>query len=110
VPVITKIKAALGWLVGSILGLAIIITLIALPVFVVMWAAVALGVPWAITAQLTIAMWIGVVAETANQLLPAWAWFGLTALLWLAFLDVHVRWLVRDEFAKQVQALSERKD
>lgn len=107
---ITKIKAALGSLVGSILGLAIIAALAVLPVFVVLWIASALGVPWALAVQFRVAVWLEAAVAGANAVLPAWAWFAMLTLFWLSFLDVHVRWLVRDELSKQLKALNEGKD
>jgi hypothetical protein len=35
--------------------------------------------------------------------MPGWAWFGMIALCWLAFIDVHVRGVVRDELAKYLK-------
>jgi len=102
--VIAKIKAALGWLTGSMLGAAIIAALIFLPVFVLLWIASALGVPWAVAVQLRLTIWLDAALAAANTVLPAWAWFAIIALLWLAFLDVHVRWLVRDELSKHLKA------
>jgi hypothetical protein len=107
--VISRIKAALGWLAGSLLGVAIILAIVILPVVVVLWIGSALGAPWAIEVQLRLSIWLEVAIATANRLLPAWAWFAMIGLLWLAFLDVHVRWLVRDELSKQLKALNERK-
>jgi hypothetical protein len=97
---IAKIAAGLGWVSGSLLGLAIIISLTLLPVFVVLWIATALDVPWAGDVQMRIAAWGAAVLTAADRLLPAWAWFALIGLLWLSFLDLHVRWLVRDELSK----------
>ncbi len=105
---IGKITAALGWLAGSILGLTIIAAVAVLPVFVVLWIGSALGIPWAIATQFRLAVWLDALVAGANATLPAWAWFAVIGLLWLAFLDVHVRWLVRDEFSK-LQAINERK-
>jgi hypothetical protein len=105
--VITAIKTALGWLAGSILGLVILIALIVFPVFVVLWIGVAMGVPAAIAVQVQLVIWLSAVATALDGLLPAWGWFAILAMLWLAFLDVHVRWLVRDEFSKQ-KAQNER--
>jgi hypothetical protein len=107
--VITRIKAALGWLAGSLLGLAIIVAIVLLPVFVVLWIGSALGVPWAGATQARIAIWLTDAFALADELLPAWAWFGVLMLLWLAFLDVHVRALVRNELAKHLPG-QERKD
>jgi hypothetical protein len=106
--VISRIRDALGSFTGSILGLAIIAALIALPVFIVLWIGVALGVPWASVAQAQIAIWVVDAGAAANALLPAWAWFAILGLLWLAFLDVHVRALVRDELSKHLKADNER--
>jgi hypothetical protein len=106
--VITRIKAALGWLAGSVLGLAIIVAIVLLPVCVVLWIGSALGVPWAGATQARIAIWLTDAFALANELLPAWAWFGVLMLLWLAFLDVHVRALVRDECSKYLKAQNER--
>jgi len=96
-----KLMDALGWLAGSILGLTIIAAVAVLPVFVVLWIGSALGIPWAIATQFRLAVWLDALVAGANATLPAWAWFAVIALLWLAFLDVHVRWLVRDELSKQ---------
>lgn len=98
---IDRIKAALGWLAGSLLAGAIILGLAALPVAVVLWIGSALGVPWADEAQLRLVIWTSAALVLADRLLPGWAWFAILALLWLAFLDLHVRWLVRDELSKQ---------
>jgi hypothetical protein len=98
--VIAKIKAALGSWTGSLLGVAIITAFALLPVIAVLWIASALGVPWALDAQVWIIIWLSNAYSFAHELLPAWAWFAMLTLLWLAFLDVHVRWLVRDELAK----------
>jgi hypothetical protein len=106
--VIARIKDALGWVTGSMLGVGIIAALVLLPVFVVLWTASALGVPWAIALQLRLSIWVVAAFAAANRLLPAWAWFAIIALLWLAFLDVHVRWLVRDELSKQLKARAEQ--
>lgn len=103
-----NVIGALGWLTGSMLGIAIIAAIAVLPLFVVLWIGLALGVPWAIAAQVRLTIWLSAAAAALDDLLPAWAWFGVIALLWLAFLDVHVRWLVRDELSKQ-KALNERK-
>jgi hypothetical protein len=107
--VIARIKAALGWLAGSLLGLAIIVAIVLLPVFVVLWIGSALGVPWAGATQARIAIWLTDAFALADELLPAWAWFAVLMLLSLAFLDVHVRALVRDELAKRLPG-QERKD
>ena len=96
-----KLMDALGWLAGSILGLTIIAAVAVLPVFVVLWIGSALGIPWAIATQFRLAVWLDALVAGANATLPAWAWFAVIGLLWLAFLDVHVRWLVRDELSKQ---------
>jgi hypothetical protein len=104
---IAKVKAALGWLAGSILGLGIILAIVVLPVFIVLWIGLALGVPWAIALQVRLTIWLSSATAALDGLMPAWAWFGALALLWLAFLDVQVRWLVRDELSKQ-KALNER--
>jgi len=101
---IARIREALGSFTGSILGLAILAALIMLPVFVVLWIGTALGVPWAIAAQVRFAIWTTDAFAAANELLPAWAWFVMFTLLWLAFLDVQVRWLVRDELSKRLNA------
>jgi hypothetical protein len=107
--VIARIRDALGSFTGSMLGLAIIAALIGLPVFVVLWIGTALGVPWAIEAQARIVIWTSDAFASANELLPAWAWFAMISLFWLAFLDVHVRALVRDELSKHLTR-AERKD
>jgi hypothetical protein len=104
-----RLKAALGWMAGSMLGVGIIAALVLLPVFVVLWIGSALGVPWALAVQYRLAVWLEAAIVAANTVLPAWAWFGIIALLWLAFLDVHVRWLVRDELSKHRKTLNERK-
>jgi hypothetical protein len=106
--VIATIKAALGRLAGSLLGLAIIGAFVLLPVSVVLWIGVALGVPWAITAQVRVVLALAAARDLATTLLPAWIWFVVITLLWLAFLDVHVRWLVRDELAKQSNRPAEK--
>lgn len=106
---IHRIRDALGWLTGSFLGVLVIVALVMLPVMVVLWIGGALGVGWALVAQLRIAMWVADVFATANELLPPWGWFAMITLLWLAFLDVHVRGLVRDEFSKQLKSFRERK-
>jgi hypothetical protein len=106
--VINRIRDALGSFAGSILGLAIIAALIVLPVFVVLWTGSALGVPWAIAAQYRLAVGLDAAITAANTVLPAWAWFAIIALLWLAFIDVHVRYLVRDELSKHLKAHNER--
>jgi hypothetical protein len=106
--VISKIRDALGSFTGSLLGLAIIAAFVLLPVVAVLWIGSALGVPWALDVQVWIVIWLSAAFTTVDGLLPAWAWFGMIALLWLAFLDVHVRWLVRDELSKR-KALNERK-
>jgi hypothetical protein len=99
--VITRVKAALGWLAGSLLGLAIIVTIALLPVCVVLWIASALGLQWAIATQVRVYVWVRAAHETAIDMLPSWAWFWMLTLLWLAFLDAQVRWLVRDELSKR---------
>lgn len=98
--VIRRIRDALGWLTGSLLGVLVIVSLFALPVSLVLWIGVALGVGWAIRAQVSVVIWLSNLFAAANDLLPAWVWFILFTLCWLAFLDVHVRGLVRDELAK----------
>jgi hypothetical protein len=98
--VIDRVVETLGRLTRSLLGVAIIGALVALPVCVVLWIGTALGAPWAIAAQVWFAIWIADAFAAANELLPAWAWFATITVLWLAFLDVQVRWLVRDELAK----------
>lgn len=106
---IARIKDALGSVAGSLLGILILVAIAALPVFVVLWIGSALGAPWAIDAQVRVAVGLSTLAAAATELLPAWAWFILVSLLWLAFLDVQVRALVRDEIAKYLTA-NERKD
>jgi hypothetical protein len=106
---IRRIRDALGSVAGSLLGIAILVAIAALPVFVVLWIWSALNVPWAIAAQVRVIVGLSMVADAADALLPAWAWFGVLMLLWLAFLDVHVRALVRDELAKHLPS-QERKD
>ena len=105
---IRRVKDTLGWLAGSMLGVAMIVAFALLPVAVVLWIGSALDVPWALTVQLRIALALTAAFDLATALLPAWAWFAIITLLWLAFLDVHVRWLVREELSKQ-KALNERK-
>jgi hypothetical protein len=99
--VIHKIREALGSFTGAILAGLIILALMALPVLVVLWIGIALGVPDAAVMHARITAGIIVAFDAANSLLPAWAWFAVIGCSWLAFLDVHVRWLVRDELAKQ---------
>jgi hypothetical protein len=106
--VIARIKAALGWLTGSMLGAAIIAAFVLLPVFVVLWIASALNVPWAIDTQVRVYLWVRAAHAAATDLLPPWAWFWMLTLLWLSFLDVHVRGLVQKELSKQLKALDER--
>jgi hypothetical protein len=106
--VIAKIKAALGRLAGSLLGVAIITAFVLLPVVAVLWIASALGVPWALDVQVWMVIWLAAVFRAADELLPAWAWFAMITLLWLAFLDVHVRYLVRDELSKHRKALNDK--
>ncbi len=96
-----RIRDALGWLTGSALAVLILAAIVALPVFVVLWLGIALGVEDAVIIHARIAIWVVDAFEAANGLLPAWAWFAVIGCAWLAFLDVHVRWLVRDELAKQ---------
>lgn len=105
---IRKIRDALGWLTGSLLGVAIIAAFVLLPVFVVLWIASALHVPWALDARIRVVFVLAAAVDLANALLPPWAWFVVITLLWLAFLDVHVRGLVRDELSKQLKALDKR--
>lgn len=107
---IARIKAALGWLAGSLLGLGIIAAIVLLPVAVVLWIGTALGVPWAIAVQVSVYLWVRAAHAAATDLLPPWAWFWMLTLLWLSFLDVHVRGLVRDELAKQLKSLNERQE
>jgi hypothetical protein len=107
--VIARLKAALGWLTGSLLGVCVIAAIAALPIVIVLWVGVALGVDWAITAQVRVVIWLSNAVAAANDFLPPWAWFMMITLSWLAFLDVHVRGLVRDEFSKQLKAVRERK-
>jgi hypothetical protein len=107
---IAKIREALGWLTGSLLGVAIIAAFVLLPVCVVLWIGSALGVPWAIEAQVRVYVWVRAAHAAATDLLPPWAWFWMLTLLWLSFLDVHVRGLVRDELSKQLKAQDERGD
>lgn len=104
-----RIRDALGWLTGSLLGCLIIAALVASPGLVVLWIGGALGVPWALTAQARVYIWITDLFTAANALLPAWAWFMMFTLAWLAFLDVFVRGLVRDEFSKQLKTFRERR-
>lgn len=104
-----RVRHALGSLAGSLLGVAIIGACGLLPVCLVLWIASALGVPWAITVQVRVLVAVAAALDLANALLPAWMWFALITLLWLAFLDVFVRGLVRDEFSKQLKSFRERK-
>lgn len=104
-----KIRDALGRLTGSLLGVLVIGAVAALPVVLVLWIGSALGADWAIVAQARVVIWLSNAFAAANDFLPPWAWFIMFTLSWLAFLDVHVRWLVRDEFSKQLKALRERK-
>jgi hypothetical protein len=103
-----KLANALGSLAGSLLGVAIIAAFVLLPVCVVLWIGSALGVPWAIDTQVRVYVLVRAAHAAANDLLPPWAWFWLLTLLWLSFLDVHVRGLVRQELSKQLKALDER--
>lgn len=95
------IKRALGSFTGSLLGVVIILAIVALPIAIVLWIGSALGVEWAIAVQVRIYVWARDAVAFATDLLPAWAWFIMFTLGWLAFLDVHVRTLVRDELSKQ---------
>lgn len=104
-----RVRDSLGWLTGSFLGVLVIVSLVAMPLLTVLWVGVALGVPAAITAQVGLYLAIASVFDTLNDLLPPWAWFIMFTLLWLAFLDVHVRGLVRDEFSQQLKSFRERK-
>ena len=106
---IRRIRDALGWLTGSFLGVLVIVAVVALPVLTVLWIGVALGVPLAIRAQVSLYLAVASLFDALNTLLPPWAWFLMLMLLWLAFLDLHVRGLVRDEFSKQLKAFRERK-
>jgi hypothetical protein len=106
--VISRIRDALGSLTGSLLGVLIIGAIAALPVFVVLWVGSALGVGWTIRTQAWLAIWIADAFAAANSFLPPWAWFTMFTLAWLAFLDVHVRALVRDELSKHLKADNER--
>lgn len=105
-----KITHALGSLTGSLLGVAIIAAFVLLPVAVVLWIGSALHIPWAISTQVRVYLWARAAHDAANDLLPPWAWFWMLTLLWLSFLDVHVRSLVRQELSKQLKALNERTD
>lgn len=107
---IAKIRDALGWLTGSLLAGLIIAAIAALPIVVILWIGIALGVRDAAVMHARLIAWIAQVFELLNGLLPAWAWFVVIGCGWLAFLDVHVRWLVRDELGKQLKALSEKED
>lgn len=104
-----RIRDTLGWLTGSFLGILAIGAVMLLPLLLVLWTSVALGVPWAITTQVRLYLAVAAFFDTLNDLLPAWAWFAMITLAWLAFLDLHVRWLVRDEFSKHLKSFRERK-
>lgn len=104
-----RVRDALGWLTGSLLGVLVIAALAIAPVILVLWAGVALGVPWASVAQLRLYLGAAALFNALDRLLPPWAWFIMFTLAWLAFLDLHVRWLVREEFSK-LKALNERGD
>lgn len=105
---IHRIRDALGSLTGTLLGVAIMASFALLPVVAVLWIASALGVPWAIDVKIRVLLALAAAVDTATLLLPAPAWFVILTLLWLAFLDVHVRWLVRDELSKHTKATDER--
>lgn len=104
-----RLRDALGWLTGSLLGVLILVAMAALPVFAVLWIGGALGVPWALTAQARVYLWLADFFTAANGLLPPWAWFIMFTLGWLAFLDLHVRALVREEFSKHLKTFRERR-
>lgn len=104
---IRRIRDALGWLTGSLLGVLAIGAVVLLPLLLVLWIGVALGVHWAIALHVRLYLAVAAFFDTLNDLLPPWAWFAMITLAWLAFLDVHVRGLVRDELSKHV---TERKD
>jgi hypothetical protein len=106
--VITRIRDALGSLTGSLLGVLIIGAIAVAPVLVVLWIGAALELAWAIRTQARVAIWLSDAFTAANEFLPAWAWFIMFTLAWLAFLDVHVRALVREELSKQLKAHNER--
>ena len=97
-----KIRETLGSLTGSLLGILIIGAIAALPVVVVLWIGSVLGVRWAIVTQARVVMVVADVFAAANDFLPPWAWFIMFTLCWLAFLDVHVRALVREELSKHL--------
>ena len=103
-----KLANALGSLAGSLLGVAIIAAFVLLPVCVVLWIGSALGVPWAIATQVRVYLWVRAAHAAATDLLPPWAWCAMITLLWLSFLDVHVRGLVHKELAKQLKALDDK--
>lgn len=103
---INRIRDALGWLTGSALAVLIIAALVTLPFWLVLWLGMALGVREATGMHTRVMIWISDAFDAANGLLPAWAWFAVIACAWLAFLDVHVRWLVRDELAKHTNERS----
>lgn len=104
-----RVRDALGWLTGSLLGVLVIAALAMLPVMVVLWVGIALGVPWASAAQMRLYLGVARLFDALDRLLPPWAWFIMFTLAWLAFLDTFVRGLVREEFSK-LKALSEREE
>jgi hypothetical protein len=106
---IRSIRDALGRWMGSFLGLLIIAAFAALPVMGVLWVGAALGQRWAIGPQASIAIWLSDAFAAANDFLPAWMWFTVITLLWLSFLNVHVRGIVRDELVKHRDTHDERK-
>jgi hypothetical protein len=108
--VIPRIRDALGWVTGSLLAGVIIAAIVTLPVFVVLWLGIALGVRDAVVMHARITVWIGEAFSVLDGLLPAWAWFAVLGCGWLAFLDLHVRWLVRDELVKRTKAPNEKED
>jgi hypothetical protein len=101
--VIHRIRDALGWLTGWVLVLLIIGALASLPIVAMLWIAVALGIRDAAMILAHIELRMEAIFAAADRLMPGWAWFGMIALCWLAFIDVHVRGVVRDELAKYLK-------
>jgi hypothetical protein len=108
--VINRIRDTLGALTGSLLGVLIIGAFAAAPMLAILWIGVALEIDWAIKTQARVVIGVADAFDAANDLLPPWAWFIMFTLAWLAFLDVHVRGLVRDELAKQQQLAEKRRE
>jgi hypothetical protein len=106
--VINRIRDALGSLTGSLLGILVIGAIAAAPALVLLWIGVALEIDWAIAAQVRVVILVSDAFTTAHEFLPAWAWFIMFTLAWLAFLDVHVRALVREEVSKYLKGTDKK--